>query len=376
MATKHDPHDQLEHRRHVWRDFKSDHAYAEARPVNANVVALAGFLGCWEDDPGARTYHLIVEKCGSQVYTNRLMELATQFKWESSVRPLQLKIMCLYIACVVLDVAALLSCILPGISAGQHSLSWPQVGVVGLMFAAESFSFLNEMRQLGIEGLTHYFGSPWNVCDLCSSAGLAFAAGIFLSWHSGNQLLPVDNVNTFAGVGILTKTLGMLDYMRLYDLTASHVRMIASITTDVMPFLIVIALGLFSVTISFSGKPPLYSCTVGVYHAHKMYRRTNLAKGAKLWHVYGCAMMMGVVVVVAVLVPEQSAFDFGDGSLGLMRPFLSSFQMLVGCTSLEEGSGPIPIGVFMFATAFLTILMLNMVIANMGGATGLTHSRA
>ena len=138
MATKHVPDDDdyeippnvdfIAERKHVWGSppFKSESDEATKEPVRAFACGLAGLLANPSDEvwdatnetglglsapcTNNRTYTLIVENCGSEVYNCRTMKLATQFKWETSVHPMQVKMMRMYIFCTFISTAGMLSC--------------------------------------------------------------------------------------------------------------------------------------------------------------------------------------------------------------------------------------------------------------------------
>ena len=172
MATINVASDKLANRQHVWRLFKSEHAEAEPTPVNVFVVALAGFLGSTqEEDPGSqlsvrapctnnRAYQLIVDNCDSEVYTCRLMQLATQFKWENSVRPLQLKMMRIYVVGTLIATATMLVCTRPNLHVSrEESIPAWMYGLCGTMVVVELLIFISEMRELVLEGPRAYFAS-------------------------------------------------------------------------------------------------------------------------------------------------------------------------------------------------------------------------
>ena len=143
-----------------------------------------------------------------------------------------------------------------------------------LSFACDSrvaFPFSERLLVLAVH-------SPWNFCDLVSSLSLIAACGCHFAanrapedwdhdwweeslgvWVStSNPPLPVmrgslltDCVRLQGAVGVLFKWIGVLDYMRLWSTTASHVRMIASIGTDAMPFLVVILTAIVAVALCY-----------------------------------------------------------------------------------------------------------------------------
>lgn len=300
MATKHVPDDDdyiippnvdfIAERKHVWGSppFQSESDEATKEPVRAFACGLAGLLAdpsdeVWDvsNETGLglsapcthnRTYSLIVENCGSEVYDCRTMKLATQFKWETSVHPMQVKMMRMYIFCTLLSTLGMLSC--------THAYGYvPRVGDLNAdgsaAFVAEEYGrfplenlelvFLvlmtalgvqvNEMSQLSNEGPKKYMHSPWNFCDLVSSLSLIAACGC----HFAANRAPEDwghdwweeSLGVWGAVGVLFKWIGVLDYIRLWLTTASHVRMIASIGTDAMPFLVVILTVIIDVSLCY-----------------------------------------------------------------------------------------------------------------------------
>lgn len=352
MANKHGPSDNLGERKHVWRKFQSDHPKAEEEPVHCFVLALAGFLGnaCAEDEspklgPSApctnnRTYSLIVKHCGSEVYNSRIMRLATQFKWETSVKPLQTKLMFVYFFGVCLSTATMLSCTNAGTTqlafinvtetlqidarATEVELSSTNIALVAAMIIWEVGVLSNECYELVVEGLKRYMSSPWNVCDSVSSICLLAAALCHVLLHQDSEdfdkMWLIDRMADFGGVGILLKWTGVLDYLRLWSTTASHIRMISQIAMDVTPFFIVIFLGVVSTSFSFR-----------------------------------------------VLLPNSFAFSYTDSRYGVLKPFITIFRLLVGDIDINAmAHGTVTIFVLLLAIFFLAILMLNMVIADMG----------
>ena len=259
MATKHLPHDVLKNREHVWRGFQTADPDAVQVPVSAHVVALAGFLGnptkestdvsltMEARNTNNRTYTLIVENCESDVFHCRIMKLATQFKWEESVHPMQVKMMCMYLFCTLCATAGMVSCTheynyLPPIEAGSSEsgvtvavagtsgrFPWYNLALVSLVCLTELGVLLNEFSQFMLEGFTKYWRSPWNICDLISSVSLLTATCCHFvankapdDWdHNWWE----DGVSTFGAVGVLFKWVGMMDYMRLWQTTAARVRM-------------------------------------------------------------------------------------------------------------------------------------------------------
>jgi hypothetical protein len=175
------------------------------------------------------------------------MKLATQFKWEESVHPMQVKMMCMYLFCTLCATAGMVSCTheynyLPPIEAGSSEsgvtvavagtsgrFPWYNLALVSLVCLTELGVLLNEFSQFMLEGFTKYWRSPWNICDLISSVSLLTATCCHFvankapdDWdHNWWE----DGVSTFGAVGVLFKWVGMMDYMRLWQTTAAHVRM-------------------------------------------------------------------------------------------------------------------------------------------------------
>lgn len=294
MATKHLPHDVLRERQHVWHNFINTDTTASPVPVAAHVVALAGFLSSpvmenggtrlslAADSTNNRTYGLIVELCTAEVYRCRIMHLATQFKWEKSVHPMQVKMMCTYLLCTFIDTAAMLSCtheyndILPRISASSISgvatsnapddydggvqgglgrFPWYNLLLVVLSWCCELGVFINEMSQAKLEGIRRYSSSPWNICDLLSSTTLLAATTCHVLANTAPDGWDhdwwEDVVANLGSTGVLFKWLGTMDYMRLWSTTASHVRMISEIAEGAMPFVAVIMISIVGFSFCF-----------------------------------------------------------------------------------------------------------------------------
>jgi hypothetical protein len=208
--------------------------------------------------------------------------------------------------------------------ATEVELSSTNIALVAAMIIWEVGVLSNECYELVVEGLKRYMSSPWNVCDSVSSICLLAAALCHVLLHQDSEdfdkMWLIDRMADFGGVGILLKWTGVLDYLRLWSTTASHIRMISQIAMDVTPFFIVIFLGVVSTSFSFR-----------------------------------------------VLLPNSFAFSYTDSRYGVLKPFITIFRLLVGDIDINAmAHGTVTIFVLLLAIFFLAILMLNMVIADMG----------
>eukprot|EP01052_Picozoa_sp_SAG31_P034626 SAG31_NODE_4072_length_3614_cov_7.146230_1_plen_85_part_10 len=78
------------------------------------------------------------------------------------------------------------------------------------------------------EGL-FYFAGPWNLLDVAASVCLLVGGAC----HFKDAL---GGVHTVGALGVALKCFGLVDYLRCFPRTASLVRMVSVILTDMVPF--------------------------------------------------------------------------------------------------------------------------------------------
>jgi WD40 repeat protein len=242
--------------------------------VASQVVMLAHFLG----EPELSPFHSIVHECSALVFESKLMRLAVQFKWETSVWPKMKLLIAGYGCALVLATAAtlmssrmggsepssderrLLNAVpkksseeeLGGSSGGTEFGGSQQTTItvlVAAMMGVECLSLCNELRQLVRMGLRAYF-SPWNVLDSSSSILLLVGA---TAHFAGNT----EGVCIYGAFGVALKWLGFVDFLRCFGNTGSLVRMVEVIIVDIGPFLILLAISLLAAVFYFAIADPL-----------------------------------------------------------------------------------------------------------------------
>jgi hypothetical protein len=133
-----------------------------------------------------------------------IMRLATQFKWEFSVRPLQLKILATYILGVLLSTSAMLTMTREHLNLG--------VGTTVLlicMLVSEFIMLSLECREIKKRGLGKYLQSPWNVSDSSSSVLLITAAALYILDVESSR----ETRNVCAGLGLMCEWVSHLQRM-------------------------------------------------------------------------------------------------------------------------------------------------------------------
>ena len=232
LAAHDVPSDVISQRQHVWAGFVSSDSAAREQAVVCYSVGLAGLLGdhtteVQKNSKGVqdsldlaatcannRLFHILIENCDQRIMLSPVMQLATQLKWEQSVRPLQLKIMCANLAALVIATVASLSI--------RHQLDEGMTTVLSIaMIICETVTVIVEVRQSAKRGLRRYLRSFVNLADSCGSLSLISVAVLHFA-----EISP-DWQGTCAGFGLLVKWGGVMDYLRLFPQTASHVRMVS-----------------------------------------------------------------------------------------------------------------------------------------------------
>ena len=294
---------------------------------------LAHFLG----EPELSPFHSIVHECSALVFESKLMRLAVQFKWETSVWPKMKLLIAGYGCALVLATAATLMSsrmggsepssderrllnIVPkqsseeqlGGSSGGTEFGGSQQTTITVLVAAmmgvECLSLCNELRQLVRMGLRAYF-SPWNVLDSSSSILLLVGATAHFADNT-------EGVCIYGAFGVALKWLGFVDFLRCFGNTGSLVRMVEVIIVDIGPFLILLAISLLAAVFYF-----------------------------------------------AIADPLSDAFAF-DTDNGVLWPIQTGFLAMLGSYSTQTFEAELNmLCLFLF---FVVVVMLNLLIAIMG----------
>jgi hypothetical protein len=219
-----------------------------------------------------------------------------------------------------------------------YEQDWLLSGLVGLTMLIELGVALNELRQMVVLKFTAYITSMWNLLDLLSCASL-LAAGLlhFLLLHDVIEQTSYGDTNDgsaasgedpeywvrmFGGIGVACKWAGMIDYLRLFPITAPHIRMIAVIANDVSPFLIILTISVLAASFSYS-----------------------------------------------IQMPDNPVFSYSfeaNPVFGPTMPFVTVLQASLGAFDIDDYTTPVSAFQFVVLTSFLMVLMMNMIIANMG----------
>eukprot|EP01051_Picozoa_sp_SAG22_P011354 SAG22_NODE_1083_length_5646_cov_8.060934_3_plen_332_part_00 len=304
----------------LWENFESHHPTAQERTLVSKVVAIEDFLG---DSNTSRTFHVIVENCPNTVYKSRIMRYAIQFKWESSVLSMQLWMMRANFSGVLLATVTML--VMTHDVPFFHE-KWHASGLILVMVAVECGVLLNELRQLFLLRLKKYFGQIWNLLDLTSCSCLLTASVVYffllvtsaqedgsLAGGSASELNN-ERIRTFGGIGVCVKWMGMMDYLRLFPMTAPHIRMIAVIASDISPFIVILTIANLAASFSYS-----------------------------------------------ILMPTSDEFNYSDATYGVFGPFVTVLLNSLGSWDEEAYTNPAAAVLFLTMTVFLMVLMLNMV---------------
>merc|ERR1712185_515833 len=118
----------------------------------------------------------------------------------------------------------------------------------GTMMLFEVVALSMEGIQVKREGI-FYFTGPWNVLDVAASICL-LAGG---TCHFTDVL---GGVQTVGALGVALKCFGLVDYLRSFPRTASLVRMISVILTDMVPFTAILIVMLAGATLFFAINSP------------------------------------------------------------------------------------------------------------------------
>ena len=310
--------------------------------VASKVLPLADFIG----DPESSPYHTIVERCDANVFESKLMQLATQFKWERNVkRRIHLQMLS-YAAAMMLASFAMAASAISGprvqyqvmyLEDYQTQIPLRSIDVmVIVMVIVELVSLWNESMQLMREGYAKYF-SVWNVLDAGGSILLLFgAAGHFTmlnTWLKADSAMlefvrlgiTGEHIVRNAGsIGVLVKWIGFLDYLRSWNKTTGPIiRMIVVILMDMIPFLMILGL-----------------------------------------------VFCGMVMFLVINMPWSDSHRYapGPGNSGVLWPVIGLVHLVIFGEADDNAYSQSFLGtwVTLFFAFFVMVLMMNLLIAIMG----------
>mmetsp|Transcript_25128 Transcript_25128/g.17794 ORF Transcript_25128/g.17794 Transcript_25128/m.17794 type:complete len:141 (+) Transcript_25128:1888-2310(+) len=93
-----------------------------------------------------------------------------------------------------------------------------------------------ESYQIRSIGFVDYLGDNWNRIDLSS---IIMNVGVIISYTAGAN---VSMVRAFASIAVFIMWLKMFYWLRIFEPTASFIRMISEILSDSITFMVMLAL--------------------------------------------------------------------------------------------------------------------------------------
>jgi WD40 repeat protein len=282
------------------------------------VLLVREFVG----RAGVSPFHEIVNRCDSSVFYCQIMALAVQYKWEAEIYP-QVKVeIVVYVVHMLLASTAMIVAtkfnqfpvlvpLMVGAVVCECVFVVRLVTKLSTMYRARSEEDSLNQRRSGIHLL------EWESLDCIGT--ICFTLGAFGFFVQTPHLL-----RAAGSFGVFCKWLRVFGYMRAWAFTGSLVRMIVVIAWDILPFLTIL---LF--------------------------------------------LMVGFAIFFVINLPETGVapanpFGYNPQVLGPLWPPYTVFGMALGSVDIEDHlSSWSAITMHMFLRLFVTILLLNLLIAIM-----------